>query len=161
MVYLNLGEEFFKKLYLDQNLTVMRENRLLADAPARGTHAIVLGMGSQEYDKIKQEGFPVDIVLELPEIPPTMSGNPLIGLMNNAPHPHAAKLFVNWAASREGMEFLTKTAKNVPVRLDTDKSGLPAYLIPQPGKQYADTYEWDFAVNQRLPLSAKVRALLR
>jgi ABC-type Fe3+ transport system substrate-binding protein len=161
IVYMNLGEDFFRSLYVEQRPTVMRDAHQLADALARGTHSIVLGLSTDEFDKIKDEGFPVDVLMGLPELPPTVGGFPLMGLMNNAPHPSAAKLFVNWAASKEGMEFLTKTAKYVPVRSDTDKSGLPAYLIPQPGVDYYDYYEWDFAVNQRLPLSAKVRSLLR
>jgi ABC-type Fe3+ transport system substrate-binding protein len=160
MVYLKLGEEFFKKLYIDQKPTVIRDARQLGDALARGTHPIVLGLGVENYELVKQEGFPVDLILSLPEMPAIAGGQPQMGLMANAPHPAAARLFLNWAASKEGMEFLTKSARNVPIRLDADKAGLAAFLIPEPDREYVDTYDWDFAVNTRLALSPKVRSLL-
>lgn len=161
-VYYKLGEEFFRKLYLDQKPISIRDGRQLADSLGRGVTPIALGVGEDEFARLKADGFPVEVVRSLPEIPPlTSAGFAMMGLMNNAPHPKAAKLFANWLASKEGMEFFGKAAQVVPVRLDADKSSFPQYLVPIPGTDYLDTYDYDFAMNQRLPLSNKVRELLR
>jgi ABC-type Fe3+ transport system substrate-binding protein len=85
----------------------------------------------------------------------------MMGLMNNAPHPNAAKLFVNWAASREGMQVITKHGGLAGVRTDVDKAHMWPPMIPQPGREYLDQSDWDFSVNQRLPLSNRVKELLR
>src|SRR5262249_920990 len=151
MVYLKLGEDFFKKLYIDQKPAVIRDDRQLADALARGTYPIVLGLGQQFFQPLVDDKFPVEVVPNLPEVPDGVTaGFGLMGVMNHAPHPAAAKLFVNWLMSKEGMDFFGKAAQAVPVRLDADTSTFPKYLVPVPGRDYIDLYDYDFAVNQRL-----------
>ena len=47
-------------------------------------------------------------------------GNENIGIYNNAPHPNAAKLFVNWYLSREGQQLYATLNTNNSRRLDTN-----------------------------------------
>ena len=68
---------------------------------------------------------------------------------------------MNWAATKEGMEVITKYGALAGVRSDVDKSHIMPYLVPQPGREYLDRSDWDFSVNQRLPLSSRVKELLR
>ncbi len=72
--------------------------------------------------------------------------------MNQAPHPNAAKLFVNWIVTREGQEVWHSTQRTVSLRVDVDSSRwAPAYVIPRPGVDYFDSYGWDFTLDSRDP----------
>ncbi|MDB5795292.1 MAG: hypothetical protein JWR25_1671, partial [Noviherbaspirillum sp.] len=63
---------------------------------------------------------------------------------NKAPHPNAAKVFVNWMASKEGLEIYARTRALSPTRSDIDeKSFLPPQMITQPGVKYFDTHGWE------------------
>ena len=55
-------------------------------------------------------------------------------------------MFVNWLASKEGMELWDRARREVPTRNDIDeRSFLPEAKIPQPGVEYFDTYAWEFS----------------
>lgn len=161
-LYWKLGEDYFKRLYVDQKPRVSGDARQLADLLARGVNPIALGLRDEELQELQRSGFPVTVVMDLPEVPDNITaGSGMMGLINNAPHPNAAKLFVNWAATKEGMDVLTKYGGVAGIRSDVDKSHMAPYMIPQPGRDYLDRSDWDFSVNQRLPLSSRVKELLR
>ena len=162
ILYMKLGEDFVKRMLIDQHPLFLRDDRQQADQLARGSYPISLGLGLDEYQRMVDDGLPVAIVGNMKEVSGYLTANwALMGVMNNAPHPNAAKLFVNWITSKDGMERFTKLANTLPVRTDIDRSFYPSYLIPVPGQDYVDAYDYDFAVNQRLPLGDKIRAMLR
>jgi ABC-type Fe3+ transport system substrate-binding protein len=72
-------------------------------------------------------------------------------LVNRAPHPNAAKLFVNWLAMKEGNEVFNRAQVLVSTRADVDNSWAPPYIIPRKGVDYFDTYGWEFTVDGRKP----------
>lgn len=60
-----------------------------------------------------------------------------LALLNRAPHPNAAKIFINWFLSREGQigmfpEEIQST------RLDASSDGLDTSLVRKPGVKYFD-----------------------
>jgi ABC-type Fe3+ transport system substrate-binding protein len=87
------------------------------------------------------------------------AGSGVMILLNNAPHPNAAKLLVNWLASREGMETYTRAEKTVPLRVDIDPVWAHDYSIPQPGVDYFDAFSWDFTLADKSALAARIKAL--
>ncbi len=162
ILYMQLGEDFVRRLLTEQDVLMIRDSRQQADTLARGSRPIALAIGQDDYRRLKDDGLPVDYVGDLPEFPGYLSaGFAMMGLMNHAPHPNAAKLFANWLASKEGMEVLTRAADIIPVRTDIDLSGYSKEAIPSDGVAYIDSYDWDFAMNQRLPLGDKIRAMIR
>ena len=68
--------------------------------------------------------------------------------MNRAPHPNAARLFVNWIASREGLELYSRTQNAVTTRLDLDQSFLSPAEIPKPGLNYFESDSWEFKLQE-------------
>ncbi len=58
-IYVQMGEEYVKKLYLGQKVVITRERRQLTDWLARGTHPIVFGAQSSDVEKMTKEGFPL------------------------------------------------------------------------------------------------------
>jgi ABC-type Fe3+ transport system substrate-binding protein len=67
-----------------------------------------------------------------------------LALMNRAPHPNAAKVFINWYLSREGQVAFQKAismpgdAKNSR-RIDIPKDHIPAAEQRKDGQIYFDT----------------------
>jgi iron(III) transport system substrate-binding protein len=75
-------------------------------------------------------------------------------LWNQAPHPNAAKVFANWIASKEGVSVYAPIDGSAPVRTDVDASAwLESSLIPKPGGDYFDVYDYTYVVEQRQPIA--------
>lgn len=68
-----------------------------------------------------------------------------IALMNRAPHPNAAKVFMNWALSREGQPHYTQTLDQNSRRLDV--SGGPSETQPNPAIQYPQSINTEVAAH--------------
>jgi iron(III) transport system substrate-binding protein len=149
-----LGDEFFRGLYRDQDPGISREERQLADWLARGQYPITLGLGAAELEPLKNDGFPIVVVRDLPEAAGTISaGFGLVALVNKPAHPNAAKLFVNWMAMKEGSEVYNKAQVTVSNRTDINSTWAPDYTVPKDGVSYFDTYSWEFTNSERSPES--------
>lgn len=147
-----LGEEYVRSLYQGQQPGVSRDDRELSNWMARGIYPISLALGSNEIETLKKDGFKVAVLKNFPEAPGYVTaGFGLAVLMNKAPHPNAAKLFVNWIAMKEGNELFNRHQVLVSTRKDVDNSWAPDYIIPTPGVKYFDTYSWEFTSQQRSP----------
>jgi ABC-type Fe3+ transport system substrate-binding protein len=162
-LYVQFGEDFIKKLYIDQKPAIVRDRRQITDGLLRGTYAIALGAEDDDMDKLSKEGLPLHAVYSLTDLPGSLSaGVGQVGLMTHAPHPNAAKLFINWIASKEGMETFSRTRGGAPTRTDVDEiSFLPPETIPKPGVDYFDTYDWEFTLTTKEQVRARMGELLR
>jgi iron(III) transport system substrate-binding protein len=149
-LYVQFGEEFVRKLLIDQKPVISRDRRQLTDWLVRGTYPIAFGAEDGELLRMRKEGMPVAPMFSLSDMPGSVSGGDQIGLMANAPHPNAAKIFVNWMASREGSEVFSRAFNMVPARNDVgEESFLASEVIPKPGVDYFDPYEWEFTVTTK------------
>src|SRR6266508_3519695 len=95
------GVEFFRKLAaLKPDLR--KGHALLAQLIAAGELPIGLTTYSGNADSIKSKGGPIDWTAVTPLV-----GRPqALAVARNAPHPHAALLFVDFVLSPEGMKLL-------------------------------------------------------
>jgi iron(III) transport system substrate-binding protein len=109
-----LGAEFIRRLYGEMDVTLTQEIRQATDWLAHGKFAICFFCS--EILKVKAQGLPVDEfrTAKWRESRTISAGNMgSIALPNQAPHPNAARLFVNWLLSREGQIALQRTT-NTP-----------------------------------------------
>lgn len=162
-LYVQLGEPFVKQLYIDQQPMIVRDRRQLTDSLARGTYPIVLGAEDEDVERLRKDGLPLKAVHDLPDLQGTLSaGVGLVAMFQNAPHPNAAKLFVNWIASKEGLEVYSQARGESPTRNDIDEAKfLPAARTPRSNVTYFDTYDWDFTVTTKEKARKRVKELLR
>src|SRR5215204_3377968 len=160
--YVQFGEEFVKKLFVEQQPAISRDERQLTDWLLRGTYPIVFGANDARVEEMRKEGLPLVSIHGLPDLPGTVAvGNGLVGLFKNAPHPNAAKLFVNWLASKEGLEVYARAVKWSPTCNDIDeKSFVPADSIPDPGVNYFDLSDWEFTVTKKEQARQRIREML-
>jgi iron(III) transport system substrate-binding protein len=144
----NGGEDFLRKFYVEQNPVISANERQITDWLLRGTYPIAVGGDFGEVESMRNEGLPVQAIYNLPDAKASITGgNGMIVVFNKAPHPNAAKLFVNWIASKEGLEIYARASQRATTRSDIDEASfLPKDTIPQAGGDYFDSYGWEFSV---------------
>jgi ABC-type Fe3+ transport system substrate-binding protein len=157
-LYVTQGEQYMRDLYLGQQPFYNSNFRVLADHLATGAHPIAVSLQTQEYVRVLKDGFPVAEAENLPGY--TTGGYGFLGLMDQAPHPKAAKLFVNWMAGREALQIYGDTQGYPSTRSDTDPSALRKTIFPKPGVEYFDTADWAWVMENRPPTEQKVREIL-
>jgi len=160
--YSQLGEDFVKKLYLDQNPARSRDRRQYIDWLARGTYPICLSCREYDMRALLKEGFPLLEIFELSDIRTWVAPGPWsIALANKAPHANAAAVFANWMLSKEGLEIYSRGAGSVTVRNDIDESFLRREIIPRPGVNYFDTGDWKWTATGRVEAKDRLTKLLK
>ena len=144
----DVGPSFIKKLYGEMDTTLFRDYRQGTDWLAVGKAAICFFC---EADVSKAQGLPVDTfgpgVFKEGAGLVTQFGT--LGLVNRAPHPNAAKVFINWLLSRKGQMTLQKimlpTENPVDsLRIDIPKDDVPVLQRRFDNVKYLDTSrpEW-------------------
>jgi ABC-type Fe3+ transport system substrate-binding protein len=133
----------------------------LADWLARGTYPVALALRDVEFQQVKRDGFPVELVQNPPEAPGFVSaGFGLLALLNKAPHPNAARVLVNWLASKQGMEVWSRAQYIPPIRTDIDTSPYPALALTDPNATYFDSYGWEYVVKDRDQMMKRLQKAL-
>ena len=160
-LYAQFGEDFIRRLFLDQKPMISRDRRQLTDALARGTHPIAFGAEDGELQRLRREGLPVTAMFALEDMRGSLSSGDEVGIFNRAPHPNAARIFVNWIASREGNQTFGQALGMVPARNDTDESGFVPQVIPRPDVDYFDPSSWEFTVTTKEQVRLHMKDLLR
>jgi len=106
-----LGTEFIRKLYGEMDVSIARDYRQPVDWLAAGKFSLCIPCVSNEMDKAMEQGLPVEQILSLKEGGTLSSSGGTLSLLQNAPHPNAAKVFVNWLLSRDGQAQIQKGRK--------------------------------------------------
>ena len=141
-----LGVKFIKRLYGEMDVTFAADLRQITDWLANGKFALCLPCQATAVVKGQNQGLP------LGTFPPNQfregvnisSAFGQMALLNRAPHPNAAKVFINWYLSRAGQSAFQSIistpggAKNSR-RLDVPKDHIPSDEQRVDGLKYFDT----------------------
>ena len=82
-------------------------------------------------------------------------------MISQAPHPNAARIFVNWMATREALEIYSRSYKSATLRNDVDESFLDPRAVPRPDVSYPDDADPKWRSVAKLDAGNKIRALLK
>jgi iron(III) transport system substrate-binding protein len=136
----NLGERFIRRLFSEMDLTISRDQRQLLDWVASGKSHICLFATSTEVDDAERKGLPVRSVHGRPEEGYMSGGFGHAALINRAPHPNAAKVFINWLLSKDGQIQWQKKSDNNSLRMDIPKEMLSdQMMVAKEGEKYLNT----------------------
>ncbi len=109
--WLLLGQKWFDGILRQQTPTIVAygDERTYADGVARGDYQVALFQpGTASLDKAIEQKLPVvNLDRTMAEGSPH-SGAQRLCLVNKAPHPNAAKLFINWALMKDGQAALNQ-----------------------------------------------------
>lgn len=139
-----LGPTFLKKLYGEMQITVSRDPRQMTDWLATGKFSLCIRCNAgSEVGKAVQQKLPIGYLdtEEWKEGGSSSAAGGTLGILNRAPHPNAAKAFVNWFLSREGQTALQKYGRpdaHNSRRIDIPKDDVDAYNRLDEGKKYFD-----------------------
>jgi iron(III) transport system substrate-binding protein len=103
------GMAYFRKL-AEMKPDVRKGHILLAELIAAGEIPVGLTVYNSNAESLKRRGAPIDWL----PVEPVVGRPQGIALGRNAPHPHAALLFVDFVLSPEGQELLNSMGR-VPV----------------------------------------------
>jgi iron(III) transport system substrate-binding protein len=119
-----LDENFFAGLYRNSVVGGPGGSEEAMDKLVRGEVAIAGFLQGATALKAIRAGAPVKI-LDLKE--GHLSKTMKLGLLRNAPHPNAARVYMNWLLSPEGQALVTRETGLEPVRKDVPAS-MPFHL---------------------------------
>ena len=133
-----LGPEFMRRLYGEMDVTLSRDYRQPIDWLAAGKFAICMPCNARETERAMKQGLPVGQILDLKEGGTLTSGGGTISLLQNMPHPNAAKVFVNWLLSREGQIAYQTRDGSDSLRIDIPKQDVLKENRRVDGVEYFD-----------------------
>ncbi len=137
-----IGPNFIRRLFGTMDVTLFRDFRQGIDWLASGRFSICFFCS--DIDKAKQQGLPVEEFGLMKEGAGLHTQYGTLGLLNKAPHPNAAKIFINWFLSREGQltlqKALAKSGDGAPdsLRIDISKEDVKSQDRRQDGVHYLD-----------------------
>ena len=132
---LQLGDDVIKRLFVDQEPVLSRDTRQIAEFMVRGRYPIALAVNPLLLAQFQKQGLGKNIKLaHLPELD-VMSFSSTVWLVNRAPHPNAAKLFVNWLLTKDAQVHWAREVEQNSRRFGIEP-GNPHLLPPKGAKLF-------------------------
>jgi iron(III) transport system substrate-binding protein len=154
-----LGEDWLRRAY-QQDPVISGDLRQQVEWIVRGTYPIAIGMDATHLATYQRQGLgqnvrPLDRRGEEGGRLSPAWGDAM--LVNRAPHPNAARVYLNWLLSKDGQTAWAATTGENSRRTDVEG---PAQSAPEPGKTYrvVNSEEFNHYQDQALTLA---RELLR
>ena len=122
------GEEYLKRL-MQQQPFVTRNLRLLGENLTKGKVAVTVGIGYSDLLPFIKAGLPIAPLPTPKEGVFATGGYGHLTVLKNAPHPNAAKVFVNWLLGRDGQEIFSRAMGVGTRRLDVDTLWLKGFGV--------------------------------
>jgi iron(III) transport system substrate-binding protein len=116
-IFSALGESALKTMIVDQEPVFSRERRQIIEGVVRGRYPIGMALFDTILPEFVEQGLGRNVK---PLILPEADYIPAEGIMlfNKAPHPNAAKLFVNWFLTKDGQTGMAQGLKHNSRRKD-------------------------------------------
>ena len=129
---LNFGEDFLRDLLARQQVVYTTNRRQNAEWLVRGRYPVGFATGEEEIAIFQREGIGKNVSILRAPMPKVVgsSGFGTVALMDKAPHPNAAKVYINWLLSKAGQANWKSTQRN---SRRTDVPPVRPDLVPPPG----------------------------
>lgn len=127
---LTLGDDVIKRLYVDQEPVLSRDTRQIAEFMVRGRYPIALAVNPLLLGQFQKQGLGKNVkLMHLPELD-VVSFSSTVWLVNRAPHPNAARLFVNWLLTKDAQTHWAREVEQNSRRAGIEP-GNPHLLPPK------------------------------
>lgn len=131
-----LGLDYMREL-LKQEPVLLRDIRLQGEWLATGKMPLAIGSTGNVIPELQRAGAPV-IEKMLSEGGYITAGSGAVSFVKKAPHPNAAKVFVNWVLTREGQVLISRIYRGQSARVDVPVDFMPPEYLRQEGIKYID-----------------------
>ena len=148
-----LGKDFIRQLFTKQRVKLSRDYRQQMEWLARGDYTIAIGHHNAIYKEFVNKGLPLaqltaNDVREANYITAAVAS---IGVVNQAPHPNAAKVYINWLLSKKIQQPWSEITGYWSRRRDVAHDHLDPALIPEEDKisSYQLNYKEEWVAKRR------------
>ncbi len=136
-----LGPNFIREL-AKQKPTILGDYSPELDGIAREKFLVLIGLSDVVAEERIKDGLPIAIIdpRKIKEGSDVSPGSGGLGMFNRAPHPNAAKVYINWLLSKEGQTGFAQVNGYISARLDVPTAHSPWRVpIPQSIKTYTQS----------------------
>jgi iron(III) transport system substrate-binding protein len=127
---MKLGDGIMKQLLVDQEPVLSRDRNQLTEFMVRGRYPIAIGLNALALQDFQGHGVGKNVkTLLLPEVDYQASGTGAVWLLNRAPHPSAARVFINWLLTKDAQTAWAKELQTNS-RLVGVEPGDPHAVVP-------------------------------
>jgi iron(III) transport system substrate-binding protein len=127
---LALGDDIIKKLFVDQEPVLSRDTRQMAEFMVRGRYPLGLGINPLLLGQFQRQGLGKNLkLLHFPELD-TVNFSSTLWLVNRAPHPNAARVFINWLLTKDAQILWAKDVETNSRRVGVEP-GNPQLVVPR------------------------------
>ncbi len=128
-----LGPDFIKA-FADNKPILTRDLRLQTEWVARGKYSIIVASDTATVSEFRKAGAPLDTAALMKEGTFSTSAFGAVIVMDKAPHPNAATVFINWLLSKEGQTVWSTSSGFASRRLDVPTGHLLEEMRIIPGR---------------------------
>jgi iron(III) transport system substrate-binding protein len=138
----SLGPEFMNKLFGEMEIALSRNHRQVVDWLA-GKDALCIACNDAESGR--DQGLPVEMIKHtLKEGDYVAGGQGVVSLITPAPHPNAARIFLNWFLSREGQTlFQEYSVRSGQQNANSRRMDIPKDVIRPEYRLKEDAIYWE------------------
>lgn len=138
------GPDIIKRLWKDQEVVLMRDHRLMTEHLIRGRYAVGIGgVLRPVLQDFLNEGLGRNVKrVDMDNVDAVTGGVNIVGAFDRAPHPAAAKLFINWLLTKEGATIWSKHGLTNSRRVDVPL--MVAHTAVDPSRKYPQADAADF-----------------
>jgi len=129
----DLGPKFLREL-AKQEPMFLRDYNQEMDGIAKSKFLVLIGVSDVIAEERIRSGVPIVILdpRKLKEHSDVSPASGSLGMLNRAPHPNAAKVYINWLLSKEGQTAFARETGYISARLDVPTDHSP-WRVPIPG----------------------------
>lgn len=128
--------DYYRKLFAQLGPNT-RDTRVQVEWIAQGKYAALTAASSSSFQQLLKSGVKFEVSSAFSDLKQMVgSSTGTMSLVNKAPHPNAATVYINWALTKKG-QTLWQNAIGIPSRrTDVAKDDIPDYQIPKAGVDY-------------------------
>ncbi len=140
-----LGPTYIQRFFSETAVTFSADQRQNLEWVVSGRYPIYISPQTIDVMDAMNLGLGINIIPKLKVNGTTFKdgfqGSQGIAMVPNIdplPHPNAAKVYLNWFYSKQGMQALEDIRLYASRRIDLDNSKIPAYTLLEPGVEYVN-----------------------
>ena len=133
-----MGDDFIRQLVATKP-ALSREDRVMLNWLAQKKVDIVIGPDGETVIEFEKAGAPIKIIVPAEGVHASAASSG-VAFVKKAPHPNAARAFLNWITTKEGQTAFVKAGALHSLRLDVPTDHLRPGQMRQPGVKYYDAW---------------------
>lgn len=130
-----VDQDFFNQLVKNQRVTMVRDQQLQITWLARGRFPVAFWASTGRFEEYQKAGAPMAWLVTKEGLHLSAGGTG-IALLNRAPHPNAAIIFINWLLSKEGQMLIQNSTGKHSMRTDIPSDQIDPSHVRQAGVKY-------------------------